>query len=95
MRYTRTTIMLPEELFFSVKEKALAERKTMKVYIEESLRSSLAGNKMSQETSPSLGLLYGAWGKGPSGQTFIRHVRNTKKDRERDRHLLSLWKKSS
>lgn len=93
-RYTRTTITLPKELLYEIKKKALAERKTAKEIINKSLESYLGHKKVHNETSLSLASLFGAWGKGESGNAFLTRVRYGKKDKKREEYVQNLWKRS-
>jgi hypothetical protein len=92
----RTTISLPEDLLFSLKKKALMERKTIKEIVTEGLSQFIGyTNNKNSGIKPSLSSLFGAWGSGESGLTFMKKVRYGKKDEARASHLAKLWKKSS
>lgn len=94
----RTTIALPDDLLFEVKERALTERKTMKEVITEGmkwyLRKSHLIDGSSEKDDQNLLSLYGAWGKGPDGQHFLHVTRYGRKEGKRDAYLNRLWKKS-
>lgn len=94
--YTRTTITIPEKLLYEIKKKALEERKKIKDVIVEGLISSLGldTKKLSGKISSDINSLFGAWGKGISGATFIRKSRYGKTEKVRDKYIFSLWKKS-
>ncbi len=91
-KLTRTTITLPEDVLFEVKKRALMERKTIKEIINESL--SLYLGFKTKNTPYSISSLFGAWGKGLSGSSFLRKVRYGKIEKEREKYLSKLWKKS-
>lgn len=99
-RIVRTTISLPEDLLFEIKKIALVERKTIKEVIGESLRLFLRINTTKSSLddnaakSYKVDRLFGILGKGESGEFFVRRVRSTKADRQRDSRLKKLWKKS-
>ena len=93
-KYTRTTITLPEDLLFEIKKKALLERKTVREIIHESLTSTIKWKANKIKKRKSIMSLCGAFGKGKSGTAFLKEVRYSKKDKERDKYLAKLWKKS-
>ncbi|MBI2029857.1 hypothetical protein HYT02_05555 [Candidatus Gottesmanbacteria bacterium] len=88
---TRTTITLPEDLLFEIKKRALLEKKTIKEIINESLSSYLG---FKTKSTPSINSLFGAWGKGISGNSYLKKVRYGKTEKEREEYLGKLWKKS-
>ncbi|MBM3283872.1 hypothetical protein FJY90_06545 [Candidatus Gottesmanbacteria bacterium] len=96
--YTRTTITLPEELLLEIKKKALEERKKIKDVIIEGLILSLGINvkKFSKNLTGSFDInsLFGIWGKGPSGRSFVKKVRYSTTEKAREDYLIKLWKKS-
>ena len=96
-KYTRTTITLPEELLYEIKKKALAEKKTIKDMINESLSLYVgySRKKTRKVKKDSILSLFGAWGKGESGAQYLKRIRYNKMDIERDKYLEKLWKKSS
>lgn len=92
-KYTRTTISVPEELLFEIKKKALLERKTVTEVINKSL-SVYLGKEFPPKTSLNINSLFGAWGKGPSGLTSLKKIRYGKANKEREKYISKLWKKS-
>lgn len=90
---TRTTITLPEDLFFELKKKALLERKKIKDIVVESLSLVLKYHITSSNKDGILSY-YGAWGKGEKGSEFLKKNRNSKTDQARNSYLKNLWKKS-
>lgn len=93
VKYTRTTITIPEDFLFEIKKIALIKRRTFKEIIEESL-SAYLGKDFPSKTSISIKDLFGAWGKGPSGLSFLKKARYGKEEKHRERYIEKLWKKS-
>lgn len=92
-KYTRTTITIAEELLFEIKKKALVEKKTIREIVEEGL-SAYLGREPTFPPSPSISSLFGTWGKGPSGLSFVKKARYGKVEKEREKYLEKSWKKS-
>ena len=91
-KYARTTITLPEDLLYEIKKKALAQRKTIKEIIQESLSDSLGYERNEKSVLP-LTSLFGTWGKGETGNQFLKRVRHSKEEKEREIYLKKIWKK--
>jgi hypothetical protein len=92
-KYTRTTITIPEDLLFEIKKKALMERKTVKETIMKGL-SLYIGKDIPNETSTDILSLYGSWGKGITGSSFLKKTRYGVIEKEREKYLKKIWKKS-
>jgi len=92
-KYTRTTITLPEDLLYEIKKRALAQRKTIKKVIQESLSLSLGYDYKNEKSILPLTSLFGSWGKGETGSQFLKRVRYSKEEKEREIHLEKIWKK--
>lgn len=93
IKYTRTTITLPEELLFEIKKRALMEKKTIKDIVYEGLRSYI--RLKSVITLPrTISSFIGAWGKGETGSEFLKRIRYGKEEKVREKYLAKLWKKS-
>ena len=88
---TRTTITLPEDLLFEIKKRALLEKKTIKEIINESLNLYLG---FKTKNTPSVDSLFGAWGKGISGKSYLKKIRYGTIEKKREEYLDKLWKKS-
>lgn len=91
-KYTRTTITLPEELLFEIKKKALIEKKTIKDVVYEGLSNYV--KKKSISPPITISSFIGAWGEGESGLKFVKRMRYGKEEKERERYIAKLWKKS-
>ena len=92
-KYIRTTITIPEELLYEIKKKALSERKSFKETVEEGLKIYL-GKKISASAKSDINSLFGAWGKGVDGKSYLKKTRYVKGDKDRDKYLQNIWKKS-
>lgn len=94
----RTTIVLPDDLLFEVKKRALTERKTIKEVLTEGmkwyLRKGYLVDDSPERDDQGLLALYGAWGKGPAGKDILKATRYGRKEQKRDAYLNRLWKKS-
>lgn len=90
IKYTRTTITVPEDVLFEIKKKALLEKKTAKEIINESLLSFLVSPIKTEDITS----LFGAWGKGESGIKYVNKLREAKIEKKRSKYLKALWKKS-
>lgn len=94
---TRTTITIDEDLLFEIKKKALMERKTIKEVINENLTRMINGGcnyKITMKKKQNIMSFWGILGKGKSGTAYLKEVRYSSKERERDKYLEKLWKKS-
>jgi|GEM_PF-4155618 len=95
VKLARTTIRIPENLFFEIKKEAIMEKKTLTDLISEGLslyirfRPELKKFEKGKVTN-----LFGAWGKGMSGSSTIKKLRTGNKEKERDKFLTGLWSKS-
>lgn len=89
--YVRTTITLPEELLFEIKKKALMEKKTITEVINEGLNQYLG--KKTKKQPISIMSFIGSWGKGETGAEFLKRVRYSKEEKEREKYLAKLWKR--
>lgn len=94
-KYTRTTITLPEELLWEIKKKALSEKKPFWRIVVDGLSLYLGVPKKKNLENFDINSLFGSWGKGETGRAFLKRVRNTKKDKAREKYLKNLWKKFS
>ena len=91
--YTRTTITIPEEILWAIKKKALAERKDIKDVITEGL-SLYLGAAIPVKDKTDIASLFGSWKKGEKGINFLKRTRYARKEKEREKYLQKLWKKS-
>lgn len=91
-KYVRTTISIADSLLFAVKKKALEERKTITELINEGL-SSFINTKLPDKSSPKIADLYGAWGEGLSGSSYLGKTRYCPSENKRETYLSKLWKK--
>lgn len=92
-KYTRTTITITEELLFEIKKKALMEKKTIREIVEEGLITYL-GKEFASSSSSSISSLFGAWGKGETGDSYLKKARYGKVEKKREKYLEKSWKKS-
>lgn len=97
-KYTRTTITIPEGLLWAIKKRAWEERKDFKEVVTEGLAIYLGGDWkdiiLKREDNFDINSLFGVWGKGTTGLGFLKKVRYGKKEKEREKYLQKLWKKS-
>ncbi|OGG15669.1 hypothetical protein A3D77_01420 [Candidatus Gottesmanbacteria bacterium RIFCSPHIGHO2_02_FULL_39_11] len=89
----RTTVDLPEDLIFAIKQKALNEKKSLKYIIYQALTTYMKYKEPITSTTSVLSL-FGAWGKGEKGIDFLKRVRYSPLEKEREEHLEKQWKKS-
>ncbi len=92
IRYVRTTISLPEDILFEMKKKALMEKRTIKDLISEGLSAYLGKTIGSKSPAKKLTDFFGAWGKGESGLSYVKRIRYSKAEKEREDYLKKLWK---
>ena len=93
-KYVRTTITIPEDLLFDIKKKAAEEKKSFKLTVEEGLKIHV-GSRISASSQKDLISYFGAWGKGISGQAFLKKVRYSAKETNRQKYLDQIIKNIS
>lgn len=89
----RTTVDLPEDLFFAVKRKALEEKTSLKEVLYKALLTYIKYKEPIPPTSSVLSL-FGAWGKGEKEMDFLKRIRYSPLEKEREEYLEKRWKKS-
>lgn len=98
-KLVRTTVSLPEPLFFEIKEMALFERRSFRELVAESLNlykeSAESRTLVNAKKESLINPLFGSWGKGSNGKDYLRKIRYGKDSKNREDYLKSLWKKSS
>ena len=97
IKYTITTLTIPEEILWAIKAKALMEKRTFKEVVIDGLRLYLSSNKkyiMPEKSEDWVESLFGSWGKGEKGIDFVKRTRYSKEEKERENYLKKLWKKS-
>lgn len=99
-KLARTTVVLPEDLLFEIKKKALMERKSLRqvvveglnFYLKQETRVSEEGEKRTKKYK--IDELFGVLGKGEKGIFTVKKLREKKTEEKRENYLKKLWRKS-